>query len=340
MENSFCDSFNSEKNENHKISKLEATEIGATTSTVHYLAGAKELRPESSRKKIIHFHSTTIGLIYNAAKQKGILFIPRHIVQPLLANWLVGFSLFTTFTLSQPFFFSAFNTNPDSKPGFFKKYSSDFLAGFTAGAVQSIVATPLDNMKYNLDVKEVLNGKHKSHFQFYRHQLSIGNMGSLYKGFNLVLFKDSISFALFFGTYEYSRKNLLRISDIENTKMANGICTVLSGAISAIVYQAVDYPISQFMSIVEMSSNSLKIRNLDSTITENTIKETPQKGIYRNAWKELMELVKMDEVIKNGSDIVGGTRILYRGWYRMAIRSVPATSIGLVFYEIFKDLIT
>lgn len=71
-------------------------------------------------------------------------------------------------------------------------YSSVFMAGCLAGAAQSIIATPLDSLKVRFEVSDLLEGKHKSMYQFAKSTLKELGIASAYRGFTLTLMRVNL----------------------------------------------------------------------------------------------------------------------------------------------------
>lgn len=59
---------------------------------------------------------------------------------PLIVNSIVGFTLFSTYTITE----SVLKYMPD---GTISPYAIPFISGATAGAAQSIISSPLDNIR-------------------------------------------------------------------------------------------------------------------------------------------------------------------------------------------------
>ncbi|KAI8374460.1 mitochondrial carrier domain-containing protein [Radiomyces spectabilis] len=173
---------------------------------VDYLIMARALMPvDDKTSKRFSFRYTSIGMITHAVKTKGWNFIPRHILPPLLANTMIGTVLYTTYIVSLPLFHSpcAYQLHRPFPP---PPFSSVFLAGCLAGAAQSIVATPLDSLKVRFEVSDLLEGKHRSMYQFAKSTLKELGLASAYRGFTLTLMRDSLACGLFFATFEWVKQ--------------------------------------------------------------------------------------------------------------------------------------
>ncbi|ORY46046.1 hypothetical protein BCR33DRAFT_678815, partial [Rhizoclosmatium globosum] len=144
-------------------------------------------------------------------KNEGWGVISRNIAPLLLVNSLIGAFLFNTYTFSSHFLESKFKQDPSSKQ---KQLSFDwipFVSGGIAGASQSLLSTPVDNMQHLVSPHHEPNsttpGTHTTR-QPYLHQRLLTRLAPykpLYQNFSLTCTRDSIGFALFFGLFENGR---------------------------------------------------------------------------------------------------------------------------------------
>ncbi|KAJ1955433.1 hypothetical protein GGI12_005559 [Dipsacomyces acuminosporus] len=135
-------------------------------------------------------------------------------------------------------------------------------------------------------------------------------------------------------------------------------CVLFAGAIAALAYQAVDYPLEQFRSLLysEVASDEVMqqtvARHFPASVAPNTGKSTPGmltqgKTValvtpYKVAWRSLKDTAVRDYPHPVKSELWRtylATRYLYRGWLGVALRSIPAASIGLVVYEMLKSAV-
>lgn len=65
------------------------------------------------------------------------------------------------------------------------------VAGALAGAAQCVVATPLDSLKVRFEVTDLLEGKHRSMYQYAKSTLKELGLSSAYRGFTLTLARVS-----------------------------------------------------------------------------------------------------------------------------------------------------
>jgi hypothetical protein len=183
--------------------------------------------PEHETTKRFSFRYTSIGMISNAVKAQGWKFIPRHLMPPLIANTLVGTVLYTTYIATLPIFHPAshFQLHRTFPP---PPFTAVFSAGMLAGAAQCIIATPLDSLKVRFEVTDLLEGKHRSMYQYAKSTLKELGLSSAYRGFTLTLVRvsmsittkgkcqvafclphcpqDSLACGLFFATFEWVKQ--------------------------------------------------------------------------------------------------------------------------------------
>ncbi|KAJ1676944.1 hypothetical protein EV182_007193 [Spiromyces aspiralis] len=112
-------------------------------------------------------------------------------------------------------------------------------------------------------------------------------------------------------------------------------CVLIAGAVAALAYQAVDYPLEQLRNYV--------YTELADTELISVIQKRAHAGSvpvewrpYRHIWMGLKRHAAK-ELGANPDHFWTPIRYLYSGWWGVAVRSVPAASIGLVFYEVIKQ---
>ncbi|CAO3679783.1 unnamed protein product [Umbelopsis ramanniana] len=172
---------------------------------VDYLVMARALMPVNESTKRFSFRYTSIGMITNAVRAQGWKFIPRHLMPPLIANTFIGTVLYTTYIGTLPLFHPAsdFQLHRTFPP---PPFSAVFMAGALAGAAQCVVATPLDSLKVRFEVTDLLEGKHRSMYQYAKSTLKELGLFSAYRGFTLTLARDSLACGLFFATFEWVKQ--------------------------------------------------------------------------------------------------------------------------------------
>ncbi|KAI7828433.1 mitochondrial carrier domain-containing protein [Kickxella alabastrina] len=422
-----------------QLTRKQAGAVGATTSAVRgillqplylwyrtplklfrplrvdYLATARALLPQEVLSRRVSLRGSTLGMIANAVKQRGWSFLPRYVIQPMLANWIVGFTLFTTYTATLPAAYARASRQYSISSSEPLPWHPPFIAGAIAGLAQSVVATPLDSLRIRFEVEDMVNGRYHSWWGFVKNQLSDAGWKGLYRGLKLTMAKDVAGYAGFFGLFELiknetidlyrdlvqvactadiiksnadiSRLTRARVAELRGLLdreperiegqgwiirnhivvlpvlllppvLGKPACILFAGAIAAVAYQAVDYPLEQFRALLysEVASGEVMqqtvarrfpYNNTGSNVIEKALPNTrPQGRIlaqvtpYRAAWKSLVDTAVREYPHPVQSGIyktILAMRYLYRGWLGVSLRSIPAASAGLVIYEMLKS---
>lgn len=157
---------------------------------------------------------TTPGVLTSAIRQQGWGVVPHQILPPLLANVGVGAVLYTSYLhiLGRLHGDSAKATKrvyPPPSP------LHTFAAGLLAGALQSLVAAPLDALQARYDHHDLMppecdgNQQHQqqrrptSMWRFGAEKLREIGLRGIFAGWGLSLAKDGLGSAIFFSTFEY-----------------------------------------------------------------------------------------------------------------------------------------
>ncbi|KAJ1943947.1 hypothetical protein GGF37_002423, partial [Kickxella alabastrina] len=409
---------NSKENEaaSQQLTRKQAGAVGATTSAVRgillqplylwyrtplklfrplrvdYLATARALLPQEVLSRRVSLRGSTLGMIANAVKQRGWSFLPRYVIQPMLANWVVGFTLFTTYTATLPAAYARASRQYSISSSEPLPWHPPFIAGAIAGLAQSVVATPLDSLRIRFEVEDMVNGRYHSWWGFVKNQLSDAGWKGLYRGLKLTMAKDVAGYAGFFGLFELiknetidlyrdlvqvactadiiksnadiSRLTRARVAELRGLLdreperiegqgwiirnhivvlpvlllppvLGKPACILFAGAIAAVAYQAVDYPLEQFRALLysEVASGEVMqqtvarrfpYNNTGSNVIEKAPPNTrPQGRIlaqvtpYRAAWKSLVDTAVREYPHPVQSGIyktILAMRYLYRGW--------------------------
>lgn len=152
---------------------------------------------------------TTPGVLAHAVKFYGWRIIPDQVLPPLIANVGVGAVLYTSYLqilghLHEDSGKASKRVYPPPSPG------ETLTAGLLAGALQSVVAAPLDAIQARFERggkgPEIINdakGRPQSMWSFsYAKLREIGTRG-IFAGWGLSFFKDSLGSGIFFSTFEY-----------------------------------------------------------------------------------------------------------------------------------------
>ncbi|KAI4166757.1 MAG: hypothetical protein LQ343_007779 [Gyalolechia ehrenbergii] len=166
-------------------------------------AFARAINPQVQANQRWSWRMSSAGLLAHAVRLHGWGFIPNQILPPLLANASVGAILYTSYLqilgrLHRPSAEPAKRVYPPPPP------TKSFAAGSAAGAIQSVVAAPLDALAVRFRATDLLNGQiYRSMWQYgYLKTREIGARGIL-AGWSLSFVKDSLGYGFFFATFEY-----------------------------------------------------------------------------------------------------------------------------------------
>lgn len=151
---------------------------------------------------------------------------------------------------------------------------NSFVAGGIAGAVQSLVAAPIDAIVTRFSASELITSQHSTMWSYGIQKLrEIGPRG-VFAGYLLSLTKESLGFALFFSTFETVKgpwyRTYINFFHNGDSKSANKAVypsfILFAGALSAYAVQAVHYPLGKIQRLYLM-----RLETLDE-LAKNTIK--------------------------------------------------------------------
>lgn len=171
------------------------------------------------RARALASQRTTPGILAHAVRRHGWRVLPDQVLPPLLANATVGAVLYTAYLQLLG------RLHPDSARATRRAYpppapGATFTAGLLAGALQSVVAAPLDAIQARFeggggagivtmnqtgvnDPKGKQQQRPPSMWSFsYAKLREIGARG-IFAGWGLSLAKDSLGSAVFFSSFEY-----------------------------------------------------------------------------------------------------------------------------------------
>ena len=141
----------------------------------------------------------------------------------MVANATVGAILYTSYlqTLAALHKPSAQNTKRVYPP---PPWAATFQAGFAAGAIQSVVAAPLDALVVRFKVQDMLDGGYRSVYAYSRHKLGEIGLRGVFAGYPLSFLKvctpplppememetddpqESLGYGLFFASFEFVKQ--------------------------------------------------------------------------------------------------------------------------------------
>ncbi|CAB4256131.1 similar to Saccharomyces cerevisiae YGR257C MTM1 Mitochondrial protein of the mitochondrial carrier family [Maudiozyma barnettii] len=143
-----------------------------------------------------------------------------------------------------------------------------------------------------------------------------GSLRALFKGLNITLWRDVPFSAIYWGTYEFCKKNLWMKNDVanNNSTVIHFVNSFVSGSVSGTLAAIITHPFDVG-----------KTRWQISMITENSQTQSPQH--QRNMFKFLGTIVENE-----------GTAALFTGLTARVIKIAPSCAIMISSYEISKKI--
>lgn len=250
-------------------------------------------------------HSTSLfsrsffGMLLSSFHKKGHMFIYNYVLPQFLVNSFIGVSLFSSYN----FFLEKFKQNNLNLP--------HFSAGFFSGIINATVSAPFDSKMINEMTKNAALSpkKYNSMWQVYKDGFRKQTTKQMYKGLVVNMLKDSVGFCVFFGTYntlfEYFQN--LSKSNSKNNKINSyyyPLSSILSGMVAGLGYQLVEYPMIKIHTeYIESNKN------------------------IRQPFLFIKRKISSKNFIKN----------YYFGFSSCLYKSLPASTLGIVFYQYIKD---
>lgn len=305
---------------------------------------------------------STIGMFYSVLRKEGWKFIPDQMLPPLIANSATGVILYGSYLTVLDSLNSKHQTG--TRQDFHYSPADTWRAGFIAGAIQSLAAAPLDAIYTRLTTAEMLGGEHQNMWVYGANKLKEIGLVGVFAGYSFSLIKESLGFAFYFSTFElvktrgynltyrvismYRRfkialkekfsflviKNsetdaaLLRLEQTRLTKILKSTFVLLAGASAAFSLLAVQYPLSKVQKIHLSRLEALDIYN-SSTFHPQ---KRPFIKVYYNSYIDTYnQMVKMKQRAQQT-----WFQLAYKGFFRNAVTAIPATSVGLLVFEIMR----
>ncbi|KAJ1557843.1 hypothetical protein HK096_005049, partial [Nowakowskiella sp. JEL0078] len=182
------------------------------------------------------------------------------------------------------------------------------IAGAGAGAINSVVSSPIELFKIRLQVQydslkspSSASPRYKGNFdvakQLYR---DYGWRNGIFRGFWSTVYREIPGYAGFYAGFEFTKRKLA-----SNQDQASIFQLMCSGAVGGASYWTCCYPLDVLKSIIQQTADPSKATAFD-------IKE--QRVISGNI------ITVFKNVMKTG----GGWKSLYRGYGTSVVRSLPA----------------
>lgn len=332
-------------------------------SRFDYMAYVRELanKHDNISAKPYRFHThLSIGMLVSVMKKEGWKFIPDQVLPPLLANSATGVILYGTYLTA----LDAFDLRKGQKTkDFYYSPIDTWKAGFIAGAVQSLAAAPVDAIYTRLTTAELLGGEHQNLWIYGLNKLKEIGLVGVFAGYGFSLIKESLGFAFYFSTFElvktrgynlmyrtisaYRRFSIalrekipifrvkvdetdaarLQLEQKRLTKILKSTFILLAGASAAFSLLAVQYPLSKVQKIHLSRLEALDIYN--SSVHPQ---KRPFFKLYYNSYIDTFQhMVKMKQRANQT-----WFQAAYKGFVRNALSTIPATSVGLLVFEIMR----
>ncbi|OBA24089.1 mitochondrial carrier protein [Metschnikowia bicuspidata var. bicuspidata NRRL YB-4993] len=303
---------------------------------------------------------SSLGMLISVMRREGWRFIPDNVLPPLLANSATGVILYGTYLGA----LDMFSSHSGPKTDFAYSPVDTWRAGFLAGAMQSLAAAPIDAIYSRLTTAEMLSGKHENLWKYGAHKLKEIGLVGVFAGYAFSIVKESFGFAFYFLTFEliktrgYNltyrvistyrnfkvtlRDKLSFLSSLEPkvnsaqikkeqsrlTKILKSSFVLLAGASAAFSLLAVQYPLTK---VQKIHYNRLEALDIYSS-SVHPLKKRPFVKVYWNSYLDTFQ-----QVMKNKqTSRMSWFQLAYKGFARNALTTIPATSVGLLIFEIMR----
>ncbi|WPH01626.1 Hypothetical protein R9X50_00447500 [Acrodontium crateriforme] len=321
---------------------------------VDYMGYARAINPGVKAGERWSWRMTSPALLASAVQHHGWSFLPNQVLPPLLANTLVGAVLYTGYLqilglIHEPSSKATKRVDPLPPP------PATFTAAFLAGAVQSLIAAPLDALQIRFQAAEMMAGKYTNTWQYaFRKTREIGARG-IFAGWSLSLVRDSFGAAAFFSAFEYIKGQAFyafvsnyygtyakltgaqkdHIAQQESSSGRSVIkpyyliepAFILGAGIAASIAQAaVHWPISRIQELHYGRLEWIDAHPVQAGTRRGSILSI-YTDAYRKTFKQCSAIARREGGLR---------RWLYRGFIMGTIRTVPSTSAGLIVFEVFR----
>lgn len=195
----------------------------------------------------------------------------------------------------------------------------DFIAGWVAGGLATVVGYPLDTIKVRIQTQHVYSGVWHCILSTYRREKVYG----FYKGMALPVLSVAICSSVCFGTYRNSLHFLCQFrhgsSALKPSRLDVFVAGCAAGAVEAMVFAPIDL---------------IKIRLQNQTHPHQPYQCQSSHGLltmpkYRGPIHCLITILKEE-----------GTLGLYRGITALWLRDIPCFGLYFVAYSVFSEQLT
>lgn len=303
---------------------------------------------------------SSLAILISVLKREGWRFIPDNILPPLIANSATGFILYGTYLGA----LDSFSSHRGPKANFEYSPIDTWRAGFIAGAMQSLAAAPLDAIYSRLTTAEMISGKHENLWKYGAHKLKEIGLAGVFAGYAFSLVKESFGFAFYFLTFELIKtrgynmtyrvisayrnfrlglrgklsffsssepkvnSEIIKKERLRLTKILKSSFVLLAGASAAFTLLAVQYPLTKVQRIHYNRLEALDIYNSSM----HPLKKRPFIKVYWNSYLDTLHRIQKNKQTYKLSWL----KLAYKGFARNALTTIPATSVGLLVFEIMR----
>lgn len=314
----------------------------------------------------VRTHSS-VGMLVNVLRKEGWRFIPDQVLPPLIANSATGLILYGTYLSSLDQFDKRHEEEKkqNQRSNYYYSPVDTWRAGLIAGAAQSLAAAPVDAIYTRLSAAEMLNGTHQNLWVYGLSKLKEVGLVGVFAGYGFSLIKDSVGFAFYFSVFEivktqgynltystllaYKRARLsitkklaklgvheeiqqsdeqvLKLEKNRLIKILKSSFILLAGASAAFTLLAVQYPIAKVQKI--------HLSRLEALDVYNASKSTAYRPFIKLYYNSYIDTYNQVLKIKAKSKATW-FQLSYKGFIRNALTTIPATSVGLLVFEIMR----
>lgn len=307
-------------------------------------------------------YNSSLGILIRSLRQHGWKILPQAVAPPFLANSVSGVVLYTSYLtfLPSPFF--------QSTTSEIKILPKDaFCSGALAGFMQAIVSQPIEAVYQRSTVSEFLSltRMHQSLWKFGFDKLKqAGFLGVFYGGFSLSILKESLGFAVYFGSFEYLKYNgydlLLPTKNHKETTLPSNqneqkdptssttvrdlsmrseprpgylnrktLQTFNAGVSAAFFLQVIQFPINK---ILKVHVSNLQMQSeLNFNILTKSLKHnwSIYSSSYINTFKNIKALYTKEKCTFAAWS--------YKGFWRNTLAIIPGTTASLLALEYLRN---
>ena len=327
------------------------------------------------RQAWLLLRSTTPGVLTSAIRHQGWSVVPQQILPPLIANVGVGAVLYTSYLhiLGHMHEESARATKRAYPP---PPPTATFTAGLMAGALQSVLAAPLDALQARYDHRDMMpsdgSNRPRSMWSFGAEKLREIGLRGIFAGWGLSFAKDGLGSAVFFSTFEYVKAqgyyrfvtwyyggladeivDLLAMKRPSHRDQASNTTVIrphyalepmfllLAGTSASFAQQLLLHPLTHFQvkhwdHLEDIDAKAARLREASRAAVVEDGGTRPRRWRMLRAYYRAYQETWAVCAAEARSEGLGLGRWLYRGFWWNSIRQVPSTSAGLIIFELIR----